>query len=47
MFVVTLTDVVNKKDWLQLCDFWVTNPFKPWHYLSVAIALVQSIQDQL
>lgn len=27
MFVVTLTDVFNRKDWLEICDFWVTNPF--------------------
>lgn len=47
MFVVSLTDVLNRKDWLEICDFLAINPFEPWHYISVAIAIVSLVEDRL
>ena len=47
MFVVSLTDVLNKKNWLEIFDFLVTNPFEPWHYISVAITIVYLIEEKL
>lgn len=47
MFVVSLTDVLNKRDWLELMDFLVTNAFKPELYISSAMAIVKSVEENL
>ena len=47
MFVVSLTDVLNRSDWLELFDFLVVNPFKPWYLICFALALVKCVEEKL
>lgn len=47
MFVVSLTDVLNRSDWLELFDFLVINPFKPWYFVCFTLALVKCVEEKL
>lgn len=47
IFVVSLTDILNKKDWLQACDFWLINSEKPWLFITTAMAIVEVVQKQI
>jgi hypothetical protein len=47
MFVVALTDVLNRDDWLRLCDFWVTEPNEPWLCVCAAVAIVKAVEERL
>lgn len=47
MFLVCFTDVLNKKDWLELFDLVLTRPLEPWILLAVVIELLRHLQPEL
>lgn len=47
MFVATLTDVLNRQDWLQIFDHLVTHSFEPGLYIAVGLAIVKSVENNL
>ena len=44
MFLVNFSDVLNKQDWLQLFDYLLIHPSRPWLLLCCIVALLQSLQ---
>lgn len=47
MILVSLTDVLNKDDSLQIMDFLVTNPFNPELFICIAIQIVVMSENRL
>jgi hypothetical protein len=41
MFLVSFTDVLNKTDWLEVFDYVLVKPNKPWLLLAIIIELLR------
>lgn len=44
MFLVSFTDVLNKKDWLEIFDYVMTKPYQPWLLLCIIIELLRYLE---
>ena len=47
MFVASLTDILNRQDWLQIFDHLVTRPFQPGLYITIGLAIVKCVEARL
>lgn len=47
IFVVSMTDILNRNDWLVIFDYLTANSTRPWLYVCVVMVIVKSIEKKL
>ena len=45
--VVSLTDVFNKEDWLEIFDYLLAHPYSPWMYVCILLEMVKMVEASL
>ena len=45
--LVSLTDVLNKEDWLEVFDYLLSHPYSPWLYVCILLEMIKMVEGSL